>query len=122
MGIFSFLKGDKPNFSDKVWKSTEYALKGMITDALQMITRNEMPIALSFFDDTSHHIKEFLNAKQVPYFVLDSSNMQEAATQRKVVFVLDAGLLYSSAHSSVCVLNPRSVSSQTEMKEEQSEK
>ena len=97
MGVFSFFKSDKPNFSDKVWKSTEYALKGMITDALQMITRNEMPIALSFFDDTSQQIKEFLNAKQVPYFVLDSSNMQEAATQSNVIFILGAGIVYSSS-------------------------
>lgn len=97
MGLFSFLKSDKPDFSDKVWMSTEYALKGMMTDALQMITKNEMPIALSFFDDTSMQIKEFLTTKQVPYFVIDSSNMQEAATQSKVVFVLDAGILYSSS-------------------------
>jgi len=96
MGFFSFLKSEKPTYSDKVWKEGEYAIKGMMTDALQLITKNEIPVVLTFFSDTREQVIEFLNQKQVPYFELDAINGQDAINQAQVVFPLDATILTSS--------------------------
>ena len=97
MGLFSFLKSDKSPYSDKVWKENDYAIKGMMTDALQAITKNEMPIVVTFFSDTSQRVKDFLSAKQVPYFEIDSANTHDADSQTKVVFTTEANVLNSSS-------------------------
>jgi hypothetical protein len=96
MSLFSFLKNDKPVYSDKVWKEGEFAIKGMMTDALQTITKNEIPVVLTFFTDTRHQIMDFLTTRQVPYVGIDSTNEQDALNQTQVVFLLDATLLNSS--------------------------
>ena len=98
MGIFSFLKNLQLTYSDKVWNEGDFAIKGMLTDALQSITKNEMAVVLTFFDDTKLQVRDFLVAKQVPYFDLDSANLSEAASQSQVVFLLDANLLNTSIH------------------------
>jgi hypothetical protein len=97
MGLLSFFKSDTPAYTDKVWKESDFAIKGMMMDALQAITRNEMPVILTFFTDTHQQVIDFLTAKQVPNFVIDSSNVQDAILQNQVVFVMDANLLNSSA-------------------------
>ena len=105
MSLFSFLKSDKPTYSDKVWKENDYAIKGMMTDALQVITKNEIPVVLTFFSDTSQQIMDFLTTKQVPYFIIDSANAQEAPSQSQVVFLLDANLLSSSSQVLSLLMN-----------------
>ncbi len=97
MSLFSFLKSNAPTYSDKVWKEDAYAVKGMMTDALQAITRNEIPIVLTFFTDTSEKVRSFLTTNQVPYFSLEPGNASEAETQPRVVFLLDANFLLSSS-------------------------
>lgn len=96
MSLFSFLKSDRPVYSDKVWKEGEFAIKGMMTDALQTITKNETPVVLTFFTDTRHHIMDFLTVRKVPYFEIDSTNEQDALNQTHVIFLLDAAQLNSS--------------------------
>ena len=97
MGLLSFLKSETSPYSDKVWKENDYAIKGMMTDALQAITKNEIPVVVTFFSDTSQRVKDFLSAKQVPYFEIDSANMHYTAGQTKVVFTADANVLNSSS-------------------------
>ncbi len=91
MGLFSFLKSDKPVYSDWVWKSKPMAWRGMITETLETITKNEIPIVFCFFEDTQVEIKSFLSDSKVPYYKFNPDTIGEAARQDKVVFLCDAG-------------------------------
>lgn len=101
MGLFSFLKSAKPLYADKVWKTKPMAWRGMITDALTSITKNEVPIVFSFFESTKSEILSFLTEKNVPYYSLTSELIGEAAQHEKVVFVCDAEFALSSAFVSL---------------------
>ncbi|GHM99619.1 hypothetical protein WSM22_11090 [Cytophagales bacterium WSM2-2] len=86
MGFFS---SSKPKYSDKVWKSSAFCLKGMVTDALQLITQNEAPVIASQFPEGQEKIVQFLSSNQVPYFLVDPTNTDEAWHQSQVVYVLN---------------------------------
>jgi hypothetical protein len=90
MGLFSFLKSDKPVYSDWVWKSKPMAWRGMITETLKTITQNETPIVFCFFEETQTEIEAFLSDSKVPYYKLAPDLMGEGAQQNKVVFLADA--------------------------------
>ncbi|MBX2917460.1 MAG: hypothetical protein KF856_19485 [Cyclobacteriaceae bacterium] len=66
MGLFSFLKSSKPAYTDRVWRTADKALLGMITDAMMAITRKQVPIVLCFFEDEFEQITKFLIDKSVP--------------------------------------------------------
>lgn len=66
MGLFSFLKSSKPAYTDRVWRTADKALLGMITDAMLAITRKQVPIVLCFFEDEFEQITKFLTDKGVP--------------------------------------------------------
>lgn len=97
MGLFSFLKSEKLTYTDRVWKTKPMAWRGMITDALTSITKNEVPIVVTFFEKEQGEILSFLTDKNVPYYQLSSELAGEAAQQEKVVFVCDAAFIQSSA-------------------------
>jgi hypothetical protein len=97
MGLFSFLKSDKPTYNDRVWKTKLMAWRGMITDALTSVTKNEVPIVFTFFEREQAEILTYLTEKNVPYYQLSSELAGEAAQQEKVVFVCDATFIQSSA-------------------------
>lgn len=67
MGLFSFLKSDKPSYSDKIWRNHDMALRGMITDAMLAITRKEIPVVICFFEEELKTVIQFLSAKGVPF-------------------------------------------------------
>lgn len=97
MGLFSFLKSDKPVYCDLVWKSKPMAWRGMITETLKTITRNETPIVFCFFEETQTEIESFLSDSKVPYYKLTPDLMGEGAQHNKVVFLADANLISSSS-------------------------
>jgi hypothetical protein len=97
MGLFSFLKSDKPTYADRVWKTKLMAWRGMITDALTSITKNEVSIVFTFFEKEQAEILAYLTEKNVPYYQLSSELAGEAAHQEKVVFVCDATFIQSPA-------------------------
>lgn len=66
MGLFSFLKSSKPAYTDRVWRTADKALLGIITDAMLAITRKQVPIVLCFFEDEFEQITKFLAEKGVP--------------------------------------------------------
>ncbi|MCE7863145.1 MAG: hypothetical protein DYG99_06355 [Bacteroidetes bacterium CHB5] len=66
MGLFSFLKSNKPAYTDKVWRTAGQALVNMITDAMLAITRKQVPIVLCYFEDEFEQITKFLSEKGVP--------------------------------------------------------
>jgi len=97
MGLFSFLKSDKPLYADKVWKTKPVAMKGMITEALKAITQNQVPVVVCYFEDTITEVITFLTTAGVPYFHLTNDSMGDAARQSNVVLVCDASLIASSS-------------------------
>jgi hypothetical protein len=97
MGLFSFLKSEKQSYTDRVWKTKQMAWRGMITDALTSITKNEIPIVFTFFEKEQEEILSFLSEKKVPFYPLSSELTGEAAQQEKIVFVCDATFIQSSA-------------------------
>ncbi|MBN8577304.1 MAG: hypothetical protein J0L66_10185 [Cytophagales bacterium] len=76
MGLFSLFKSSKPVYTDRVWRTTEYALQGMITDALVAITRKQVPVVICFFEDELQQITKFLAGKGVPAMALRDYSMQ----------------------------------------------
>jgi hypothetical protein len=66
MGLFSFLKSSKPAYTDRVWRTADKALLGIVTDAMLAITRKQIPIVLCFFEDEFEQITKFLTEKGVP--------------------------------------------------------
>lgn len=77
MGLFSFLKSDKPTYSDRVWRTSPMAMRGMITDAMQAITHKQVPVVLCYFDNELNQINAFLSEKRVPNSALANYNRQE---------------------------------------------
>lgn len=70
MGLFSFLKSSPPAFSDKVWKTSDFAMRGMITDALLHWKQGETVFVTAYFSEGFGRIIEFLSQHQVPYAML----------------------------------------------------
>lgn len=101
MSLFSFLKSDKPTFTDKVWRNKPMAWRGMITEALKALTQNEIAIVFTFFDKTKTEIIDFLSESNVPYFQITPNQTGEAASQGKVVFLCDVEMIQSSAMMSL---------------------
>lgn len=97
MGLFSFLKSDIPIFTDKVWKTRHHAWRGMITDALYAITRNQIPLVITFFEGTHYRLIAFLQENQVPFFELNKDSVGNIPNQDQVVFLLQGNVLATSA-------------------------
>lgn len=97
MGLFSFLKSDKPVYSDKVWKTRHFAWRGMLTDALYAITQNQVPIVFTFFEKSQNQLVDFLKQNQVPFYELNSDSVGNADTQDKVVLVANGNSFASSS-------------------------
>jgi hypothetical protein len=101
MSLFSFLKSDKPTFTDKVWRNKPMAWRGMITEAMKALTQNEIAIVFTFFDKTQLEVIDFLSESNVPYFQITTNEIGEAGRQEKVVFLGNVELLQSSATMSL---------------------
>lgn len=77
MGLFSFLKSTKPAYADRVWRTADKALRGIITDAMLAITRKQVPLVLCFFEDELEQITKFLSEKGVPAIPLKSYHTEK---------------------------------------------
>ncbi|MCW5909967.1 MAG: hypothetical protein KIT62_02775 [Cyclobacteriaceae bacterium] len=83
MGLFSFFKSAGPAYTDRVWKTTGMALRGMITDAMLAIRQKQAPVVLCYFEDEFVRITQFLAEKGVPAVPLQD---YKAAKQDGVVW------------------------------------
>lgn len=72
------------------------ALKGMMTEALQSLTKSEVPVVLSFFDDKQQEVIDFATSKNVPYSVIDISSTTK---DDKSVLLMNAQWLSSSSQA-----------------------
>lgn len=86
--MFSFFKkSSAPTHTDKVWKTRQACLKGMMTEAMQAITKNEKPVIVCWFDDRKKSLIEFLEKYNVPFMAVgDSVQLSE----EKTIFLIDA--------------------------------
>ncbi len=99
MSLFSFLKTKTPSFTDKVWKTSPFAIKGMMTDALHLITQQNIPIVVAHFSDGRKRVTDFLSTHQVPYFLIESGRVSDALNETKTVLVAQAIFFQSSEGS-----------------------
>jgi len=102
MGLFSFLSKNTPAYtvSDKIWVSQEESLRGIGTEALTAITRGEIPIILSFFEDSQKQVLAYLQHQQAPVVEMVPSNANQVPA--KTIICLDAWLaVHSLTHSTL---------------------
>ena len=89
MGLLSFLSSDSPSYTDKVWKTSQFCLKGMMTDALRLITEGKIPVVIPYFSESQEKIIQFLSTNNVPYHLIETDGSADKMIQELVVLVLD---------------------------------
>src|SRR5258708_18890832 len=89
MGLLSFLSSDSPSYTDKVWKTPEFCLKGMMTDALRLITESKIPAVVPYFSESQEKIIQFLSTNNVPHYLIEADGSADRMIQEQVVVVLD---------------------------------
>lgn len=97
MGLFSFLKSSAPAYSDKVWKTSDFAMKGMITDALLYWKQRDTVFVTAYFSEAFNRIIEFLTQHQVPYVLVKVGEEQQALNTTSTVFLLESAFLKSGS-------------------------
>ena len=89
MGLLSFLSSDSPSYTDKVWKTSQFCLKGMMTDALRLITEGKIPVVIPYFSESQKKIIQFLSTNNVPHYLIEADGSADRMIQELVVLVLD---------------------------------
>ncbi len=72
------------------------ALKGMMTEALQSLTKSELPVVLSFFSDRQQEVLDFVVLKNIPHATIDSTC---TTSSEKSVLLMDAQWLGASTQA-----------------------
>lgn len=107
MGLFSFLKSSAPTYSDKVWKTSDYAMKGMITDALLHWKQGDTVFVTAYFSEGFSRIIEFLSQHQVPYALLNSEEYDPAAISSTVFLIESSFFKLPSAAERIAKISAR---------------
>ncbi|PZR41754.1 MAG: hypothetical protein DI538_00035 [Azospira oryzae] len=89
--MFNFFK-KSPSFriTDKVWKTSNYAWRGMATDAMRIITQREIPIIVCYFNESKKRLFTYLSAQGIPCYELNPETVANSAYQSKVIFCVNA--------------------------------
>jgi hypothetical protein len=85
--MFSLFEKEPFTTSDKVWMTKEECWKGLATEALTAITRKEVPVVISFFDDVHDEAIGFFIQQGVPYFDWRIESIVEGNEQNIVYLV-----------------------------------
>jgi hypothetical protein len=85
--MFSLFKKEPFTTSDKVWMTNEECWKGLATEALTAITKKEVPLVISFFDDVHDRVKVFFIQQGVPYIEWRIDSFLEGNEQNVVYLV-----------------------------------
>jgi len=94
--MFSFLqKSTQPVHADKVWKTRQACLKGMITESMKIISQSGNPVIISWFDDRQQSLLDFLTHHAVPYKLM---NAYFELNENNTIYILNAGLVSTSLH------------------------
>jgi hypothetical protein len=90
--MFSLFKKAPFTTSDKVWMTKAECCKGLATEALKAITRTEIPIVISFFDDAGDDVEDYFRHHSVPYVNWSIESMLDNE-DHKIVFCSKADQL-----------------------------
>ena len=73
--MFSLFKKSPPSISytDKVWKTSESATKGMLMMAMMKLQQGKPCLIVSFFESEQENLKKFLSEHQLRYEVLEGT-------------------------------------------------
>jgi len=105
--MFSFLKkSGTTDHIDKVWKTRQACLKGMLTEAMQVISKSGKPIIISWFDDRHQSLLDFLNQYKVPYILMDE---YFELNEDNTVYILDTRLVSTSSHVDSLKVKPKTI-------------
>ncbi len=89
--MFSFFTKSPPfKVADKIWKDDHFALRGLATEALKAITRNEVPVILSFFDPSKERVLAFLESQVAPCFDLNLQTVSNLPGNKKMILCANA--------------------------------
>lgn len=90
--ISLFRREKSGNWSDKLWMEHDFAVKGIATEALMALRREEMPVVISFFPETHKRTMERFAALGVPVLELRSGTLEHVANPGKVVAMAETGI------------------------------
>ncbi len=85
-----FKKSPSIKTTDKVWKTSDHAWRGMATDAMRIITQGEIPVINSFFNESKKRLVTYFASQGIPYFELNQETVANSSFQSKVIFCMDA--------------------------------
>lgn len=109
MGLFSLLQSAKPTYTDKVWKLSEFCVKGLMTDALQEVKARQVPVIAAYFRDGQQRLVDFLNIHQIPYLHIHSGNLHEASAAAEMILLIDWECMKASVIGQVSAHLPSGV-------------
>jgi len=89
--MFSLFKKSAPfTVSDKVWMTESEALRGLATEAMKAITQGEIPIAVSFFEESKSKLIRFFLNEGIPFVSCEKGIAIDVDENRRSVFSVDA--------------------------------
>jgi preprotein translocase subunit SecA len=94
--MFSLFKKSPPfiPYTDKVWKTEEAAIKGMLMMAMMKLQQGRPCLIMSFFESEEIKLKAFLSSHQLKYEVLDGSvGLSEVGP---VIYLIQSHFIFSS--------------------------
>lgn len=83
-------KSDPFTVSDKVWMTEEEAWRGLATEAMKAITQGEIPIVISFFEDSKSRFIAFLSNAGIPLVDCEKGIAFEIDEKKKSIFCVEA--------------------------------
>jgi len=94
--MFSLFRKDKtPTFktTDKIWKTEEGSLKGLLMMAMMRIQHQGSCFILTFFEEDSQKLGAFMNANQINFTTIDESSSLEDMRATSIYLLNDKSLL-----------------------------
>ena len=89
MSLFSFGKSAPAGPADKVWKTRKACLKGMVMQSLLALKNSQLPVVVTFFEESHIELLEFLKSSGVPYAVINTLSASEILQLKGTVCILD---------------------------------
>lgn len=93
MGLFSLGKSAPLTPSDKVWKTHQACLKGTATQALLAVKAGELPVIITFFEESHQQLTDFLKSSGAPFQLINTLLSSEIAQLKGTIAVFE---LYTS--------------------------
>ncbi len=90
MGLFSSSKPAAAKTTNKVWKTPQACLKGIVMESLRSIKNGEVPVIITFFNEAHGKLISFLDSSSVPYQLVEAFSGKDIWQQKAIIAVADA--------------------------------